>query len=459
MEPDPPNRAAVMPIVGAAAIAILALPAAVAADEVASEPWTAPDAPAPELPAAPTALPVFLRDTVVTMRLRTYYVDAQPARGADREAWALGGWLSYRSGWLLDTLQVGATGYGSAPVYDPADKADTLLLAPGGEGYYVLGEAFGAIRVQEYALLKGWRQLVDQPYVNAQDNAMTPNTFEGVTLGGTLGPVRYVAGYLARMKTRNADAFIPMSEAAGASGSDGGVALLGVRVAAAAGLELEVAEQYGVDTFNTLFARAEQTWRIGGDVRLELGAQLTDQRTVGAALIAPKGVPEWATRNVSGRFALGFRELTLKAGASVTAAGNRIQSPWGFYPGYLRLIQQLFNNAHEQAWVGGVAYDFSKRIARGLTASFDLARGVGSIDPATHAHLPDETEYDLSVIYLPPWTQLFRVRVMGVRLEQEGADRTGYQVRITVNWELPIVRVSAPGAGSSAEAPRAAPAR
>ncbi len=459
MPRDPPK---LRPITAAAAIVAIAIPAAHHAEDVVGASGSAPGAEVAELPATPAAVPAFLRDTDLTLRLRTYYVDARPVVGAEREAWALGGWLSYRSGWLLDAFQVGATAYGSAPVYDPTDKADTLLLAPGGEGYYVLGEAFGAIRVQEYALLKGYRQLVDQPYINPQDNAMTPNTFEGVTLGGTLGPVRYVAGYLTRVKTRNADEFVAMSEAAGAAGSDGGVALLGVKVAPVAGLELEVAEQYGVDTFNTLFARAEQTWRMGDDVRLQLGAQLTDQRTVGAALIAPKGVPDWTARNVSGRLAVGFRELTLRAGASVTAAGNRVQSPWGFYPGYLRHIQLFFNNAEEQAWAAGVAYDFSKRIARGLTTSFDMAHGRGSVDPSTHAHLPDETEYDLSVIYLPPWTQFFRVRLIGVRLEQEGGDRTGYQVRVTVNWELPVLRadwVSARGAGPSAEAPRAAPDR
>ena len=122
----------------------------------------------------------------------------------------------------------------------------------------------------------------------------------------------------------------------------------------------------------------------------------------------------------------------------------------------------MFNNAGEQAWRAGVAYDFSKLIAPGLTASFDVAQGRRAVDPATRARLPDEAEYDLSVIYLPPWSQFFRVRIIGVRVEQEGADRTGYQVRVTINWELPVIRaapVSASAAGASAGAPRAAPDR
>ena len=100
--------------------------------------------------------------------------------------------MAYRSGWLLDTFAMGATLYGSAPLYAPEDKDGTLLLKPGQEGYYVPGEAWGALRYKDYALLKGYRQRVDQTYINPQDNRMTPNTFEGVTLGGKVAWVQYL---------------------------------------------------------------------------------------------------------------------------------------------------------------------------------------------------------------------------------------------------------------------------
>ncbi len=81
---------------------------------------------------------------------------------------------------------IGATFYGSAPLYAPDDKDGTLLLKPGQEGDSVIGEAFAAVRYQDYLLVKGYRQLVDQPYINPIDNRMTPNTFEGLTAGGTV---------------------------------------------------------------------------------------------------------------------------------------------------------------------------------------------------------------------------------------------------------------------------------
>ena len=98
--------------------------------------------------------------------------------------------------WLFDVFGIGATFYGSAPLYAPDDKDGTLLLKPGQEGYSVIGEAYAALRYQDYVLVKGYRQLVDQPYINPIDNRMTPNTFEGLTAGGTVDVVQYFAGYL-----------------------------------------------------------------------------------------------------------------------------------------------------------------------------------------------------------------------------------------------------------------------
>ncbi len=78
--------------------------------------------------------PPFLRDTALTLHVRTFYFDREKADGTESEAWAIGGWLAFQSGWLLDTFAVGATGYTSQPLYAPDDKDGTFLLAPGQEG-------------------------------------------------------------------------------------------------------------------------------------------------------------------------------------------------------------------------------------------------------------------------------------------------------------------------------------
>jgi hypothetical protein len=75
--------------------------------------------------------PLFFRDTRLLLHFRTYYRSNEASPDTFQEAWAAGGWLAYRSGWLADTFSITATGYFSLPVYAPEDKGGTLLLKPG----------------------------------------------------------------------------------------------------------------------------------------------------------------------------------------------------------------------------------------------------------------------------------------------------------------------------------------
>jgi hypothetical protein len=385
-------------------------------------------------------LPPFIRDTDLKIHFRSYYFNREKPDGTENEAWAFGGWVSYKSGWLLDTFGIGATFYGSAPLYAPDDKDGTLLLKPGQEGYYVLGEAYAAVRYQDYALLKGYRQLVDQSYINPQDNRMTPNTFEGVTLGGKASFVQYLAGYLWKIKPRNEDDFISMAEQAGAASSDDGVIMGGVRLTPMKDLRIDVTEQYGVNTFNTFYAEGDYLLALNQDWKLRLGAQFTDQRAVGDELVANASKKDWSTQNGGVRIQALYKELTLTTGFSITASGNTIQAPWGTFPGYLSLIDQDFDRANEKAVLVGAAYDFSKLVTQGLSSNFNFAWGWDAINPSTRADAPNQAEYDFTVDYRPPWKtpaflQGMWLRVRAVLLDQEDASQLGWQVRIILNWE------------------------
>ena len=137
-------------------------------------------------------LPPFFGDTDLNFRLRTFYFNQQNDDGTAKEALAIGGWLQYLSGWAFDTFAVGSTYYSSQPLYAPDTRSGTLLLTPGRDPIGVFGEAWGALRYKEYAVLKGYRLRIDEGYVNSQDNRIVPNTFEAVTLSGAInwGAVR-----------------------------------------------------------------------------------------------------------------------------------------------------------------------------------------------------------------------------------------------------------------------------
>jgi hypothetical protein len=418
-------------------------------------PVSADDAPPPP-PAPPlerlfaplkeqmATLPPFLRDTDLRAHFRSFYFNREKPDDSNNEAWTFGGWISYQSGLLFDTFSMGATLYGSASLYAPEDKDGTLLLKPGQEGYYVPGEAWGALRYEDYAVLKGYRQLVEQTYINPQDNRMTPHTFEGVTLGGKVGFVQYFGGFLWDIKPRNSDEFISMSEQAGATGSDDGVGLAGVRLTPVKDLRIDVSNQYGVNTFNTIYGEVDYLRPLNENWKLRLGAQITDQRAVGDALLTSAKERYWSTQQGGARVQAIYRELTLTGAFSITGSGNTIQSPWGTFPGYISLMDQDFNRASEKVVLFGLAYDFSKVVTPGLSAFTNLAWGWDAINPKSRADAPNQAEYDLTVDYRPPWLRpsflkglWFRVR--SALLDQEDAKTLGYQFRLTVNWERDLL--------------------
>ena len=388
--------------------------------------------------------PPFLADTDLSTHLRIYYLNQAKPTDTQDEALAAGGWISYQSGWLLDTFAMGATLYGSAPLYAPADRDGTLLLKTGQKGYFVPGEAWGALRYGGYALLKGYRQLVDQTYINPQDNRMTPNTFEGVTLGGTAAWAQYLAGYLWNIKTRNSDEFVAMSSAAGVKGHHDGVALAGVRLTPVKDLRIELSNQYGVNTFNTFYARADYLHPLNPDWTVGFGAEITDQRAVGDALLTNANSKYWVTQSGGARIQLIYRDLTVTTAFSITGAGNTIQNPWGSFPGYLSMIDQDFDQANEKAWLIGAACDFSKLLTPGLSGNVNFGWGVDAINPSTRKTAFNQAEYDFTADYRPPWRwpaflQGVWFRARADILDQQNAKTLGYQFRLTLNWDRDLL--------------------
>src|SRR6266850_2977635 len=68
-----------------------------------------------------------------------------------------------------------------------AARYGTSLLQEGQRGYAVLGQLYARVKLFEGQFLSLYRQIYDTPYMNRNDSRMTPNTFEGYSLQGTLG--------------------------------------------------------------------------------------------------------------------------------------------------------------------------------------------------------------------------------------------------------------------------------
>jgi hypothetical protein len=65
-------------------------------------------------------LVIAVSDDQSAEQTRIYYFNQTKPDDTQYEALAAGGWISCRSGSLLDTFAMGASLYGSAPLYAPA---------------------------------------------------------------------------------------------------------------------------------------------------------------------------------------------------------------------------------------------------------------------------------------------------------------------------------------------------
>jgi hypothetical protein len=390
----------------------------------------------PNLREGLSKLPPFFRDTDLNVRFRTFYFNRQNDDDTASEAWAAGGWIQYASGWLLDTFSLGATYYTSQPLYAPDSRPGSSLLTPGQDEIGTFGEAWGALRYQDYAVLKGYRQRIDVGYVNSQDNRMVPNTFQAVTVGGQLDWLHYDVGYVWKIKPRDSNDFISMSRQAGVGGDDEGLVLGALTLTPIKGLAINAGTYYARDLFNTAFGKVEYTHPFGDDVKLQVGVQYTDQRSVGG-----ERLNEFSTWNVGAGARLLWRGLSVGTAMHFTSDEASIRSPWGTWPGYLSLMVTDFDRANEKAFGVGVRYDFGGTLLPfripGLSLFLAYAQGTDRIDPGNGA-LPTTREGNLDIVYNVPAVKGLSLRFRNGYVGR-GNSETVKDFRLIVNYELDLL--------------------
>jgi hypothetical protein len=342
---------------------------------------------------------------------------------------------------LKDVLSVGAELYDAEKLEGEDDEPGTGLLLPVQEGYTVLGRAYLALRrgKQEAVL---FRQTLDLPYVNRNDSRMSPNTFEAYTFSGAVEPgrwverINYVAGYVDKIKPRNAEKFIDMAKAAGAAGTDRGLVTAGARFQVSEHLAMGGVNHYVEDVINMAYAAMDFTGDLTDEVALRLESQFSHQASVGDNRLTGDAFDTW---NLGARAAVSFHRLVLKAALSTTDRGDRIRNPYGSYPGYVSLMQKDFNRAGEDAWLVGASYDFKDWGLDGLSMFANYAEGTGARD-VQGVFSDDLREFDVTADYR------FRkgvarglwLRVRWSTLDLEGVDDHSTDFRVTMNYELPL---------------------
>jgi hypothetical protein len=391
--------------------------------------------------------PAFFRDTELNLNIRTYYFYRNNYPGTSpqvNEAWALGGSLSYRSGWFLDHFGVGAVLYTSQPLYAPEDRDGTFLLKPGQEGYTVVGQLYGRVKLFEENFINIYRYEYDTPFINKDYGRMTPNSFEGYTFNGAYGGkdgapgFNYGFGYIDKIKLKNSDTFISMSEAAGADVKRG-VILGGSRVAYK-GITFGAIDYYSNDIINIFYTEGTYKLFVTDRLGFLFSAQFSDQRSTGDDLL--KGY-SFDTNQVGLKSDISYGGGILTFGyTKVTSRQADLQSPWGGYPGYTSVQVKDFNRAGEDAFMVKASYDFTRLGLEGVAAYALFVHGWNRVNPTTKASVANENEFDADIQWRPQWKFLkglwFRTRYANVH-QYEGDKNTINDFRVIVNYDFPLL--------------------
>jgi hypothetical protein len=380
-------------------------------------------------------------DASMTLHLRSYYFDRQNPDAANNKATAIGGWVGLDSGWLLDRVRFGAVGYTSQKITGPLDEDGSLLLKPNQKSFGGLGELFAKVRLWEGADFTGYRQKVNQPEVNLQDNRMAPNTFEGYTLAGKAGDLEYYGGYLDKMKTRNATGFVNIARILNAPANvDAGMWLGGLRYAPRNDLALRLSTYHVPDLLNSTYADVSWIVPVRGDVRMRLNGQFMHQSSTG----------DNALTGASFKTSAGGLKADLNRGGATlsgfytqTARGANYQTPFADWAGFAFGGLTSFDRAHENAFGVQGSYDFSANRLPGLVLSGYGMFGHNAINPATGAAVSDKTEYNATVDYRfksgnwPEWIAplSLRARVTRVNADLGGSTSVTRDYRFIVNYE------------------------
>lgn len=375
----------------------------------------------------------FFRDTKFGGQARSYFLNRKKFDDSHQEAWALGGSLSYLSGYVADHFRVGAVGYTSQKLYGPENRDGTLLLEPDQHGYTVLGQIYGEIRFTDQLFAAFGKKEYNTPFINKNDVRMTPNTFQGYSLYGSAGgedgaPAwRYGAGYINKIKERNSDEFVWMSKDAGAD-VERGVYAAGVTFKQN-DLSLGVFNYYSNDIINIFYSEAKYAFPLTDEYKLQLSAQYINQRSTGDDLLQG----EFATGQggVKADFSVGGALLTMAY--TSTANDANMQNPWSSYPGYTSVQVQDFNQAGESAVMLRAEYDFTKIGYEGLSAYALFVQGTGVNESN------NENETDLNLQWVPKNGKLkgFSFRTRYAVVDQRGGDNdTLDDFRFIVNYDF-----------------------
>ena len=325
---------------------------------------------------------------------RNYYFERDYDDRNDRKDIASGGMLYYQTS-PLNGISAGFAFYtGQAMGINDSDDDVYGLLAEDGKGnhesFSVLGEAYVQADFWNTTLKLG-RQELEVPFVNTDDNRLTPQSTEAYTLiNKSIPDLKIMASYVKKMRGKAETDFVSMSEYAGIEGEGEPVIFGGLVYDGVENLTLALWDFYAEEFFNGIYLRADYSYALNETWGLFTSAQYLNQQDTGDKIGGSLDTYTWAVEagvEVKGfQFSLAYADV----------GDQEILIPWG----HDMIVSIQVNDcvrAEETGILAAVKYDFAEIGIDGLVAKVKHL-DFDTPDSGINAS-PDKTETDFDVIY------------------------------------------------------------
>lgn len=367
---------------------------------------------------------------------RNYYFVRDYDRRNDREDIASGGMLYYNTA-PLHGINAGIAFYtGQEMGLSDSDKDVYGLLARDADGnhdsFSVLGEAYVQGQFGNTTIKLG-RQELETPFVNTDDNRLTPQSTESyVLINKDIPGLEIYSAYVKKMRGKADTEFISMTEYAGIVPRDEPVILGGLSYEGVDNLKLQLWDFYAGEFFNEVYLRADYRQSISKNFSAFGAAQYLSQDDAGDALggsldTYTYGI-ELGIEGYGFAFSMGYADV----------GDQEVLIPWG----HDMIVSIQLNDcvrAEERGVLATAKYDFGKININGLVAKVKYI-DFDTPDSGINAS-PDKTELDFDIKYsFGGFLEGLSLRLRQAIVDQEetlgGEDFTDSRVQLKYDFSI-----------------------
>jgi hypothetical protein len=221
----------------------------------------------------------------VSGQFRTQYFARNYDTGTDREDFATGGMFYYRTA-PLKGVNFGVafyTGQGLGLNNDDKDVYGLLDKKENGDhaSFTALGEAYLQGEFGD-TMIKAGRQELETPWINGDDNRLTPQSVQGIVLvNKSISDLELFAGHITRMKGKASSEFLSMTEYAEIPDVDKPVTVGSLTFSGIERFKFQLWDYYAHEFLNNLYFRADYNQKVNDDMELSFTFQYLNQTDTG----------------------------------------------------------------------------------------------------------------------------------------------------------------------------------